>query len=253
MAPVFSVVMPAYNSERYLEAAVRSALAQTLTELEVIIADNGSTDRTAAIAGALAKEDSRVVLLDAGGKAGAAFARNTAVSAARGEYVAFLDSDDLWMPEKLERQYEAMRDGDDVICCTAAQCIGADGTVSGRRFDVPDRTDRHSLMYGNVVVTSSAAVRREDALRCPMKSGPFHEDLACWLSMLENGGTVRGIREPLTLYRLTPHSLSRNKLHSAVMTWRTYGEAGIPPFRRLAPFAGYITHGLRRYCGKSRN
>src|SRR5262249_39213835 len=105
-APLVSVVLPAYNAERTIAASLASIAAQTVTELEVIVVDDGSTDDTIRVAKSTDRGDLRVI---SQANAGHAAARNTGVSAARGRYVAFLDADDLWLPEKLERQMDEIR------------------------------------------------------------------------------------------------------------------------------------------------
>src|SRR5262245_52780416 len=106
--PLVSVIMPAFNAERFIQESIESALAQTLADIEVIVADDASIDQTSAIVAKLARGDSRIRLLAAERNSGPAAARNRAIEAASGRYISFLDSDDRWLSHKLERQIEAM-------------------------------------------------------------------------------------------------------------------------------------------------
>ena len=101
--PLVSVIMPAYNAERFIEAAVRSVMAQTVTDWELLILDDGSKDNTAAVAAKMASEDDRIRFLPNEANMGVARTRNRGFELCRGRFVALLDSDDIWLPEKLEQ------------------------------------------------------------------------------------------------------------------------------------------------------
>src|SRR5690625_4333075 len=105
-----SVITPAYNAERFIEETIESVLQQTYSEWEMIIVDDRSTDNTVAIIERYVKKDDRIKLIELPDNSGSAVARNTAMDHARGRYLAFLDSDDLWLPEKLERQLKFMQE-----------------------------------------------------------------------------------------------------------------------------------------------
>ncbi len=248
MAPRCSVIIPVYNAEKYLEQCLLSAQAQTFSDIEIIAVDDCSKDSSSDIIRRIAALDPRVRLISQPSNGGAATARNTGAAAARGEYIAFLDSDDLWQTDKLEKQFALLRTlPEDALICTAASCIDENGTSLDRCFQVPDHITYRDLLRGNDIVCSSLLLPRRLLLEHPMKKGPFHEDYVCWLDILKSGSFVYGLNEPLTLYRFTPGSLSRNKMHSAHLTWNAYKEACVPLVQRIFGFAGYAVHGIRRY------
>jgi len=244
--PRVSVVIPAYNGEAYLEACLASVCAQTAPPLEVLVIDDGSTDRTAAIAQAFAARDGRVRCIRQE-NTGVSAARNRGVAEAAGDWIAFLDGDDLWLPEKLERQLALQEATGADLLYTAAACIDENGEPTGRTLTSAASVTFETLLRGNKIVSSSVLVRRTWLERFPMEHDELHEDYLCWLRLLQNGCKAAGIPEPLVQYRVSAGSKSGNKLHSAQMTWETLRAAGVPFCKRCACFAAYAVHGLRRY------
>ncbi|HEX8374526.1 MAG TPA: glycosyltransferase family 2 protein [Geminicoccaceae bacterium] len=213
--PILSVVIPAYNVERYIEAAVRSALGQTLREIEVLVVDDGSTDATPLLLARLERElrDPRLrIIRKVNG--GLSAARNTGIRAARGALIGFLDGDDLWRPEKAERHVARMdRDRRLGVTFSHSEYLTDDGRPTGRLHVSRLRRPGLGQMIrrNHVGNGSSPVVRRE----CFAQAGLFDEglrsceDYEMWVRIL---GTTRHaigrIPEPLTLYRLRDSSLS---------------------------------------------
>lgn len=247
MTPRVSVIMPAYRCERTVEESVRSALSQTLREIEVIVTDDGSDDGTPAILSHLAKEDARIRVVTLPENGGVANARNIAARAAQAEWIAFLDSDDVWEADKLRKQLQKAAETDAALVFTAAVCIDETGKETGKIFHVPETVTAERLLSGNDIVTSTVLVRRDVYERHPMERSDLHEDLICWHRILSDGAKAVGIDEPLVRYRVTTGSKSGNKLRSAVMTWKTYGYLRLGFFKRCRSFFGYCLHGVRRY------
>ena len=245
--PLCSIVIPAYNCEDTIEEALRSAMDQTLGEIEILVVDDASTDETGERVRHLAAKDSRIRLLHNEENRGVAESRNRGVDAARADWVAFLDGDDAWLPQKLEKQFRLQRETGAAFLYTGAICMNSRGETLERRFIPPERIDYRQLLRGNEIVCSSALARRELLLAHPMARSELHEDYSCWLQILAEGVTACGLPEPLLRYRLAAKSKSRNKLKSAHMTWQCYAYLGIPWLKRCGCFAGYVIHGLRRY------
>lgn len=250
MSPLCSVVIPAYNSEAFLPDCIRSVQAQSFADLEILVVDDGSTDRTAQCVQRLAEGDARIRYLKQPQNMGVAAARNRGVDEARGEWIAFLDSDDLWTPDKLARQLALADESGARLAYTGAQCIDHDGAPLDRVFTVPRQVTFDSMLYGNDIVCSSVLVRRQLLLQNPMERSDLHEDYITWMRILKTVGYGVGLCEPLVLYRFTVGSKSRGKLRSAVTMWKTLGYLGLPLLKRLSGFCGYIVHGLRRYAGR---
>jgi Glycosyltransferases involved in cell wall biogenesis len=246
LTPLVSVIVPAYRCETTIEQSVRSVLSGTTDKIEVILINDASDDGTTAVLNALAA-DARVHIITLSENGGVANARNVGVREAKADLVAFLDSDDLWEPDKLARQLTLMDETGAALVYTAAACIDGTGKTTGKVFSVPKTVTAGKLLFGNDIITSTVLARREPLLKNPMERSDLHEDFVCWYRILKSGATAFGINEPLARYRVTEDSKSGNKRKSARMTWNTYRYLGVGFFRRIVCFAGYCLHGVRRY------
>lgn len=250
--PLVSVIMPAYNTERYIEAAVRSVMAQTVTDWELLVLDDCSVDSTCAIAGRLAAEDPRIRLLRGGQNSGVAAVRNWGLTQCRGAYIAFLDSDDLWHPDKLERQLRLMESTGADLCYSAYAIINGAGERVGQPYLVPGRVDFEALLRENVIGCSTVVLRRQTAGNYRFCTDFYHEDYILWLQLLRDGRKAAGCVEILADWRYIPGSRSFNKLSSAKNRWRIYRKyLGLSIGKSIRCFAGYAAAGLKKYSSKS--
>lgn len=209
-----SVIVPAYNAERYIRETILSACAQTYGNMEILVVDDASNDRTCDIVQALSAEYAQVRLIRQRKNEGASAARNVALKQAAGRYVAFLDSDDLWRPRKIAMQLEALKNSPAVMCYTAIEMLDAAGGIRKPARHVPDRATYRTLLCNTVMATSSILIDRRrtgDFSMADMRSG---QDYATWLSLLRGDKAAVGINAPLTGYRVHKGSLSANKLKS---------------------------------------
>lgn len=245
--PVCSVIIPAYNHARFLRDCVASVQGQTLRNIEILVVDDASRDDTPAIMAELCQGDSRIRYIPLSENQGVAAARNRGVQEARAEWIALLDSDDLWLPKKLEKQLLLQQASGAELIYTAAACIAEGNSPTGRCFYVPSTVSYDSLLGGNCIVCSSVLVKKHWLLRYPMTHSRLHEDYLCWLRLLKGGILAAGVKEPLVQYRLTPGSKSRGKLKSALTTWKTWKQAGVPLIKRCYCLCRYPLHGLKRY------
>ena len=223
--PQVSIIMPAYNAEATLVAAVESALAQSFRDFELIIVNDCSTDTTAAIIDELARRDRRIRPLHNDTNSGASHSRYRAAEAARGQWLAFLDSDDLWAVDKLEKQLPLTRQAD--LIFTASAFIDHQGRQRDWTLHVPETVSYRKLLKQNIISNSSVLLRRQLYLQHACLEDGLHEDFVCWIRLLRSGAVARGIDEPLLIYRLSPSSKSGNKLKAAQMNWRAYRAAGL--------------------------
>jgi teichuronic acid biosynthesis glycosyltransferase TuaG len=218
---LISIVTPGYNAARFVGATIESVLSQTYEDWELLVVDDCSRDETAEIVARYAASDPRVRLLRHERNGGPARSRDTAIAAARGRYVAFLDSDDLWLPWKLERQLAYMRQTGAAFTFTAYRRISADGHRTGRLIHVPSRLRYADLLSRTAIATSTVVLDRQ-------LTGPFsmtityYDDFALWLDILKRGLEAHGLSDDLMRYRVVGKSVSRNKLRSAKWVWRTY-------------------------------
>lgn len=213
--------------------------------------DDNSTDDTMEKMGRYGEND-RVRYIRNETNKGASVSRNRGVQLAKGDYIAFLDADDYWDPEKLEKQEKALAKTGDVLCCTGRELIYDQEPEKQKIFSVPERITYKMLLRGNVIGCSSVLAKRSVLLEFPMEKDECHEDYLDWLRILKKYGTACGVDEPLLKYRLSSTGKSGNKLHSAGMTYRVYRELGMGTFRSLYCFACYAVNGVRKYYGKGK-
>ena len=222
-----SIIMPAYNAEKTLPQAVASVLEQTYQNFELIIIDDCSTDATVDLAQRFCQQDSRIRLLENGHNRGASSTRHRGVDQAQGCWIAFLDSDDAWAPDKLEKQMALQASTGADLVFTGSAFMDSEGSVKDWTLHVPPTISYRQLLKQNLISNSSVLVRKEEYLKCECLCDGLHEDFVCWLRMLRSGAQARGIDEPLLIYRLSPSSKSGNKLKAAKMNWRAYRSAGL--------------------------
>ncbi len=245
-----SVIMPVYNGEKTVEESVSSVLAQTYGDIELIIADDASTDNTPEICRVLAGKDSRIRIIDNQANSGALASRLKAAKMAKGEWIAFIDADDLWHTEKLEKQIRLRDDSGCDLVYTASAFIDGDGNKYKWIMHVPDKVGYRRLLKQNIISNSSVLVRRDDFIKYASPSDKIrdmHEDFACWLSMLRDGLTACGVNEPLIIYRISKRSKSGNKMNAYAMYMKTYGYLGLGFFERCFYQACYSVNGLVKY------
>ena len=245
---LISVVMPARNAQSTIREAIRSALDQTWRELELLVMDDGSTDGTAGIVRSLAARDERIRFFQNETNRGVSWCRNFGVEQARGEWIAFLDSDDLWRREKLEKQMALVRrHGDAGLFFTGSGFITADGKACTYQMHVPEKVSYRQLLKQNVISCSSVLCRRELLERHPMENDAVHEDFAVWLRILREEPLAWAVDEPLLMYRVSASSKSGNKWKAARMTAATYRFVGEPWWSIAWNGVFYTIRGIRKF------
>lgn len=247
-SPLVSVIMPAYNAEPYIEEAIRSVLNQTLTDLELIVIDDCSPDDCFAIAHEFADRDQRVTVLRNEFNSGVAVTRNRGIDLARGEYIAFLDSDDVWHPEKLERQLSRMREENSVISYCSYAIIDPAGQRIRADYLVPARVTFGELLKENCIQCSAMLIRSDIVKRIRFNTEFFHEDYILGLDILVEKHKAAGCTEVLLSWRYAPASRSYDKRRAAQNRWRIYRHyLRLPLIRCVSLFAFYTAAGLRKY------
>jgi len=249
--PLVSVIIPAYNCEKYIGDSVRSALNQTVTDLEVIVIDDVSSDETPAILSSLAAQDDRVHIFRNEERLGAADTRNRGFALAQGRYIALLDGDDLWLPDKLEKQLDLMKQTDCDICYTTYSLINENGQTLGKPYLVPAEVSLKHLIRENIIGCSTALCKAELLKNHPMRSDYAHEDYVLWLELLQAGYKACGVTEPLAQYRVLQESRSGNKRKAAGNRWRVYRDflkMGLP--QASLAFFSYAVQGMLKYYGR---
>lgn len=216
-----SIVVPVYNAARCIADTIMSVKSQTYTDYELILVDDGSTDTSLEIMKAYECENIRV-LNNSEGK-GAADARNCGIKEAKGRYIAFIDADDRWLPEKLEKQLAFMKEKDAAFSFTGYEFADENCNPLGIIVRVPESiTYREALknttIFTSTVIFDTGKLSREDILMPKVVS----EDTATWWKVLRSGEMAYGLDESLTLYRRMGKSLSSNKVEAIRRIWVLY-------------------------------
>ena len=242
--PLVSIITPVFNAARWLPETFATVRAQTLTDWEQILVDDGSTDDSLAMAEAVAAEDPRFRVLRTSSNGGPSLARNLALEAARGRFIAFLDADDLWYPEKLARSVEWMTTHGYGFIYHDYRHMTSDGTSVGALITGPEELDFRTLHtrrgHGGCM---SMVIDRErvHGFHFPRCFQLTHEDFIAWLSIIQQG--ERGHRLPVDLgrYRLSAESRSSNKRKAILDTWIIYRKySKLPLIRAVHWWAEYI-------------
>ncbi|MGW3089251.1 glycosyltransferase family 2 protein [Streptomyces sp. NPDC001108] len=252
--PLVSVVMPVYNSAATLGAAVRSVLTQTHGDLELLITDDKSTDDSMDMLMEFARQDERVRPESAPEQGGAGRARNLAIERARGDYIAFLDSDDMWLPEKAERQLAFAAEGDAPLTFTSYYKMDADYAgesvdfvPNGRIIQARGHVDYRAMLVRDYIGALTAMYDRNVLGTRLMPEMRKRQDYALWLSIMRDGADARGLTEPLAVYRAhRAGSLSSNKLSLVQYNWALYREhEGLSVPRATRALTGAVWQSLR--------
>ena len=224
MDPLVSVIMPAFNSGAYISCAIKSVQQQTYKNWELIVVDDCSTDNTCLIVEGLRKSDSRISLYKQKSNLGAAQARNRALKESKGRFITYLDADDIWLPEKLEKQIKFMLDGHHPFTCTSYEVIDDNGHPKGKQVHMLPSVDYKEFLTYNLLQTVGIAVDTEfvDKSTLIMPNLRRRQDAATWLQVLKSGVKCYGMYEILAQYRHTKNSLSSNKLKAVKGEWFLY-------------------------------
>lgn len=227
-----TIVTPTWNSAKYIRETISSVQAQTYQNWEMIIVDDCSTDNTVEIVKDIVKKDSRIHLIEQKVNQGAAIARNIAVQNGTGRYVAYLDSDDCWKPDKLEKQVKFMLSKDCGFSCTSYEVIDFEGKSLNKIVHMLDKVDYRGFLTNNLLQTVGIMVDtyKVDKKYLEMPNIRRRQDAATWMQILKAGFQCYGLDEVLAEYRRTPKSLSSNKFKAVLGTWNLYRDIERLPF-----------------------
>ena len=247
-APTVSVIMPAYNAESTLMRAVLSVIHQTFTDWQLLIIDDASTDNTLSIAKKISAEDLRISVVSSRVNQGAAASRNKGIQQCKGAYVAFIDSDDIWCPEKLDRQLKLITKTGADLCYTAYALVNLAGDKVRADYCVPEHTSYEELLCENVIGCSTVLLSAALAQSHPFDVDFYHEDYSLWLTLLKEGCTAVGCNEVLVKWCLREGSRSYSKLKSLKMRWKIYrNQLHMPIWQSIHYLRTYIRAGLKKY------
>jgi len=246
--PIVSVIMPAYNEQKNIEQAIRSVIGQSFQDWELLVVDDCSTDETVSIVKRLMQEDNRIRLICNSRNHGVAAVRNQGMDLCCGTYVALMDSDDLWFPDKLSQQIHlAKTKNADIVYCSY-QIINESGDRICDDFIVPPTTDFQSSLIQSVISCSTVLLSREIVEKYRFTTQHYHEDLALWLQLLQDGYKAFGVEAVLASYRVMSGTRASNKFRTVFHRWKIYREMmHFSPFRSSILLFQYGLLGLKKY------
>ena len=244
--PTVSIITPCFNAEATLEKTVASVLAQSYSDWELILIDDHSTDATYTHVKRYAEKDPRIKAVRMEANGGAAKARNRGIEMAQGQYIAFIDADDLWHPDKLKTQISLMESNNWALSFTSYKRIDGGGK-SLNNVGVPLRTNYKKLLKTNYIGCSTAIYDSKVVGKVLMPDIRKRQDFALWLKLLKKCEFAHGIKEPLTTYRVHRSSLSSNKANSARYNWHIYRNIEkLGLLRSIYYFSHYAARGFLR-------
>lgn len=219
-----TIITPTWNSEKYIRETIRSVQAQSYQNWEMILVDDGSSDHTVEIAMQIADTDPRIKVIRQPVNRGAASARNRALAESSGRFIAYLDADDLWMPEKLAVQTAFMKANDCGFSCASYEVIGDDGVPKNKTVHMLPRVNYTGFLTNNLLQTVGIMVDTHllDRKYLVMPDLKRRQDAATWLQILRAGYDCYGLPEVLGQYRRSKGSLSSNKWKAVRNIWTLY-------------------------------
>ena len=241
-----SIVVPVYNSERFIIDTLTTVKEQTYKNWELIFVNDCSSDNSKKVIED--NLDTRIKLINLKENSGAAVARNTGIDAAKGRYIAFIDADDLWNAEKLEKQVSFMKENDCSFSFTGYEFANENGFSTGKVVHIPTKMNYKDAIKNTTIFTSTVMFDLEkiskDLIKMPIVKS---EDTATWWKILRNGHTAYGLNEILSSYRRSANTLSSNKIEAIKRIWFLYRKVEkFNIFYAFYNFCFYAVNAVRR-------
>ena len=246
-----SIIMPAYNCDEFISDAISSVQAQTYTDWELIIVDDASIDMTAEICQKFAATDVRIQYIRQDHNMGVSEARNRAIRSAQGRYLAFRESDGLWLPHKLERQIRFMQSNGSPFTYTEYRQFHEDPAIPGALIRTRDSVNYRDLLKGNDIGCLTVMLDRKAFPHIEMPH-VRHEDYVTWLNLLcTSGSHAYALHEDLARYRKSTDSLTASKRRSLIWTWQVYRRTQrLSWMKSLYYLLHYAVRGIRKHYGR---
>ncbi len=245
---ICTIIMPSYNSEKYISNTIQSVLNQTFRNFELIIIDDESVDSSPKIIEKFAKSDERIIFLKNKKNLGVSVTRNIGLKQSRGRYIAFIDSDDEWFQEKLEKQINILESMKNVaLVYSSYQIIDENDGVVKEKL-VPKNVTFDNLLKENFICLSSICFDRRVLKDNFMSAKYFHEDFCFLLNGLRNNCIYYGISQVLTKYRVSRYGRSHNKKNAAFYRWLIYRKfLNLNLVESAYYFIWYFINGIKKY------
>lgn len=224
MEEMVSIIVPVFNGEKFINDTIKTVQEQTYQNWELLLVNDCSTDKSKEIIEKQIKKDDRIKLITLERNSGAAIARNTGIEKAKGKYIAFLDADDIWDKEKLEKQINFIKKGNYTFVYTGYEFADEEGNKTGKIVKVPESLTYKEALKNTTIFTSTVIFNVEilgkESIKMPnVRRG---QDTATWWKVLKTGVIAYGLNKNLSLYRRSSDTLSSNKIKALKRTWNLY-------------------------------
>lgn len=241
-----SIIVPVYNAENFIEETIECVFNQTYSNFELILVDDCSTDKSAEIIKNI--KDKRVIYLKNEKNSGAAISRNNGIKYATGDYICFIDADDIWSKEKLEKQIKFMKRKNCEFSFTGYEFADENGKPNGKKVKIPNTITYKQALKNTTIFTSTVMfdmkkLTKEDIYMPNVKS----EDTATWWKILKRIEKAYGLNEVLSYYRRSSGTLSSNKIEALKRIWNLYRNVEhLNIFKSFYCFCGYAFNAIKR-------
>lgn len=245
--PQISIIMPCHNGERYISDAIKSVISQTYQDWELLVIEDNSTDNSIKIVKEFINKDNRIKLLCTEKSIGMpAIPRNVGIKEACGCYIAFLDCDDVWLPNKLEKQIKLFDENTSVVFSYYKK-MDENGIINETIIKSPSEIDFRGLLNGNCIGNLTGIYDAEKVGKIYQKE-MHHEDYVMWLEILRKGNIAKNTNSVEAIYRESKKSTSGNKLKAFSWTWNIYrNELRLSFFESIYHFCIYAFKGVLKF------
>ena len=245
--PLISVIMPCYNMASYVSDSIKSVIAQTYPHWELLIVDDASMDETVNIIESFAQTDSRIKFAIKKQNSGISDTRNQCIQMAQGQFLAFLDADDIWHPEKLEKQLSFMLAKNVGFTYSTYDWIDEDGKVMNKFINTIGNLDYKTYLRNTIIGCSTVMVNKAITGDVFVPKFRTSEDTATWLDILRKGLMAYAIDESLVSYRIRRKSASSNKIRASIDLWKVYRQhEKLPFFKAIYYFSCYAFNAVKK-------
>lgn len=245
--PLISVIMPCYNMASYVSDSIKSVIAQTYPHWELLIVDDASSDETVNIIKSYAQADSRIKFAIKKQNSGISDTRNQCIQMAQGQFLAFLDADDIWHPEKLEKQLSFMLAKNIGFTYSTYDWIDEDGKIMNKFINTIGNLDYKTYLRNTIIGCSTVMVNKAITGDVFVPKFRTSEDTATWLDILRKGLMAYAIDESLVSYRIRRKSASSNKIRASIDLWKVYRQhEKLPFFKAIYYFSCYAFNAVKK-------
>tara|TARA_B100000900_G_scaffold415898_1_gene447758 strand:- start:871 stop:1617 length:747 start_codon:yes stop_codon:yes gene_type:complete len=245
--PKVSIITPSFNSSNFIEQSITSVISQTFKDWELLVVDDCSNDNSIKKIEKFTEIDNRIKLISLDENVGAAEARNIAIRKAKGRFIAFLDSDDVWKNDKLEKQLDFMQSKSFAFTFTAYQLMTEDGKMIRSIIAAPEYMTYKSYLRNTIIGCLTVMIDREKTGHFEMPNIRSSHDMALWLNLMKRGFNAYGLNESLAYYRIVSSSNTAKKWKAAKEVWEVYRNVEkLSLTYSIFNFIGYVYNAVKK-------